>query len=206
MSQVTSRNRSPRGKRTAFLKSFIKSPAQVASVIPSSRFLVEKVSSKMDLSGPRIIAEFGPGEGVHTRELLRRCHPETKLILFELNKELAEELRREFSDDPRVEILNEDCRNIANIARERGIEGFDYIFSGIPFSLMDKDMKQELMYEIYEALKPNSCFIIYQVTNELKRFGKHFDQLESEWCPLNVPPMFVTVYHKNGVVGKKIRP
>ena len=207
MNETKSGSRARTGsKKAAFLKSFIKSPAQVASIIPSSPFLVKKVAGKMDLAKPVVVAEFGPGEGVHTREILRRCHPDSKVLLFELDKDLSEFLKVQFADDKRVEVLNADCRTIVAEATKRGIDGFDYIFSGIPFSLMDPHTKQELMYEIYEALKPNSAFIIYQVTNELKRFGQHFDKLTSEWCPLNVPPMFVTVYHKNGKVGKQIRP
>ena len=34
--------------------------------------MVERVASKMDFSQPRVIAEYGPGEGVHSREIARR--------------------------------------------------------------------------------------------------------------------------------------
>src|SRR5262249_29156439 len=51
-----------------FLKRFLQRPMQVASIVPSSRTLVGKVAGKMDLGQPRVIAEFGPGEGCHTRE------------------------------------------------------------------------------------------------------------------------------------------
>ncbi|CAN5186255.1 rRNA adenine N-6-methyltransferase family protein [soil metagenome] len=186
------------GGKGIFLKRFLQRPKQVASIIPSSKVLVKKVVGKMDFSKPRVIAEFGPGEGCHTREILRRAHADSKILLFELDPELCVMLREQFAHDKRVEVLNTDCRNIIHEMAPRGIEKFDYIFSGIPFSLMDAQTKQELMYNVYESLAPNSCFIIYQVTNELKRFGSHFDRLESEWCPINLPPMFVTVYHKNG--------
>ena len=35
---------------------------------------------------------MGPGEGCHTREIVRRMHPESRLILFELDPELAQHL------------------------------------------------------------------------------------------------------------------
>src|SRR6478752_8830437 len=67
-----------------FFKRFLQKPFQIASIIPSSKALVERVASKMDFSQPRIIAEYGPGEGVHSREIARRMTPDSHLLLFEL--------------------------------------------------------------------------------------------------------------------------
>ena len=51
-----------------FFKRFLQRPFQIASIVPSSNALVERVASKMDFSQPRVIAEYGPGEGVlHAR-------------------------------------------------------------------------------------------------------------------------------------------
>src|ERR1043165_6069010 len=55
-----------------FFKRFLQRPFQVASIIPSSKALVNKVARKMDFSEPRVIAEYGPGEGAHSREIARR--------------------------------------------------------------------------------------------------------------------------------------
>nr|MDQ6940844.1 methyltransferase [Verrucomicrobiota bacterium] len=68
-----------------FLKRFLQRPFQVASIIPSSKALVDRVASKMDFSEPRVIAEYGPGEGVHSREIARRMSPHSQLLLFELD-------------------------------------------------------------------------------------------------------------------------
>ena len=57
---------------TLFFKRFLKRPFQIASIVPSSKALVERVASKMDFNQPRVIAEYGPGEGVHSREIVRR--------------------------------------------------------------------------------------------------------------------------------------
>src|SRR5579871_6318620 len=92
-----------------FLKRFLQRPFQVASVIPSSPALIRRVASKMDFSAPRVIVEYGPGEGCHTREIARRMNPESRLILFELDPEFADHLRDQFRDDPRVEVLNQDA-------------------------------------------------------------------------------------------------
>lgn len=181
-----------------FLKRFLQRPFQVASIIPSSRTLVRRVSEKMDFSQPRVIVEYGPGEGVHTREIVRRMHPDSKLILFELDPELAQHLEDQFRGDSRITILNTDCALLAQELLKRGHTHCDYIVSGIPFSILEPEKKRELLRNTFDALAPHdsAAFIIYQVTNELTTHCRHFPRVESEYCLQNLPPMFVTKYYK----------
>src|SRR5947207_11844955 len=90
-----------------FFKRFLQRPFQVASIIPSSKALVERVASKMDFSEPRVIAEYGPGEGVHSREIARRMSPDSQLLLFELDRAFARDLERQFARDRRVHLTHE---------------------------------------------------------------------------------------------------
>ena len=181
-----------------FLKRFLRRPLQVASIIPSSRTLIRKVAGKMDFSKPRVIAEFGPGEGCHTREIVRSMHDDSKLLLFELDRELAEHLKEQFRDDRRVIVLNTDAARLAEELAVRGLRHCDYIVSGIPFSILEPAKKRELLRNTFDALTPEShaAFIIYQVTNELRERGHcdHFARAESEYCLQNLPPMFVTKF------------
>jgi phospholipid N-methyltransferase len=89
-----------------FLKRFLQRPFQVASIIPSSRALVRRVTGKMDFSQPRVIVEYGPGEGVHTREIVRRMRPDAQLLVFELDAAFSRELERQFAGDRRVHVCN----------------------------------------------------------------------------------------------------
>ncbi len=181
-----------------FLKRFLQRPFQVASVIPSSKTLVRRVASKMDFSQPRVIAEYGPGEGCHTREILRRMHPDSRLILFELDPEFAEHLERQFHGDRRISVLNTDAADLAQELARRGQDYCDYVVSGIPFSILEPEKKRELLRSTFDLLRPSdhSAFIIYQVTNELVGHCRHFSRVESEYCMRNLPPMFVTKYYK----------
>ena len=194
-----------------FLKRFLRRPFQVASVIPSSKALVRKVSGKMDFSGSRVIAEFGPGEGCHTREIARQMDEQSRLLLFELDPELAVHLGEQFRDDPRVSIFNADAARLAEELAGLGLRHCDYIVSGIPFSILEPGKKRELLRRTYDSLtpEPHAAFIIYQVTNELRERGHcdHFARADSEYCLKNLPPMFVTKFwrttngHTNGSNG-----
>jgi phosphatidylethanolamine/phosphatidyl-N-methylethanolamine N-methyltransferase len=179
-----------------FFKRFLQKPFQIASIIPSSKALVERVANKMDFSQPRIIAEYGPGEGVHSRGLVRRMDANSRLFLFELDPAFSQDLERQFADDPRVTVINRDAASLSEELRRRGIEKCDYILSGIPFSILNIKKKRALLQDTYDALKPGGAFIIYQVTNELRQHATFFDCAESEYCLQNIPPMFITVFHK----------
>jgi phospholipid N-methyltransferase len=182
-----------------FFKRFLQRPFQIASIIPSSKALVERVADKIDFTRARVIAEYGPGEGVHSREIARRMRPDAKLFLFELDAAFSRDLRRQFSDDPRVHVFHADAASLPDELKRGRIAHCDYIVSGIPFSILEINKKRDLLQKTHDALKPGGSFIIYQVTNELKQHATIFHQTESEYFLQNIPPMFITVFHKTSM-------
>ncbi|HXX41051.1 MAG TPA: rRNA adenine N-6-methyltransferase family protein [Chthoniobacterales bacterium] len=179
-----------------FFKRFLQRPLQIASIVPSSKALVERVADKIDFENARVIAEYGPGVGVHSHEIARRMHPDAQLLLFELDPAFSRDLERQFVDDSRVHIINDNAARLPNELRLRGIPSCDFIVSGIPFSILNIDKKRELLRQTHDALAPGGRFIIYQVTNELKQHAKLFGRARSEYVLQNIPPMFVTVFEK----------
>jgi len=184
-------------------KRFLARPLQVAYILPSSKALIRRVASKFDFSEPRTIVEFGPGEGCHTREIVRQMHPDSRLLLFELDPELANHLEKQFAGDSRVEVLNTDAAFLKDELSKRGIEYCDYVVSGIPFSILELNKKRNILRAVYDSLHPNtrSAFIIYQCTNELRQHATMFPRIQSEYFIQNIPPMVVTVYYKQGLNG-----
>ena len=186
-----------------FFKRFLKRPFQIASIVPSSKALVERVADKIDFDGARVIAEYGPGEGVHSREIARRMRRDCQLLLFELDPAFSRDLQRQFSHDARVHVINDNAARLLLELRRRGIDACDYIVSGIPFSILKIDKKRALLQQTHDALAAGGRFIIYQVTNELKQHAKIFERAESEYFLQNIPPMFITVFEKtNGRNGE----
>jgi len=157
---------------------------------------VERVAGKMDFSQPRVIAEYGPGEGVHSREIARRMNPDSHLLLFELDAAFSRALERQFAGDARVHVIHGDAASLPYELKRRGIACCDYILSGIPFSILKIDKKRALLRKTHDALAPGGSFIIYQVTNELKQHATLFEHAESEYFLQNIPPMFITVFQR----------
>jgi phosphatidylethanolamine/phosphatidyl-N-methylethanolamine N-methyltransferase len=189
-----------------FFKRFLQRPLQVASIIPSSKALVERVADKLDFARARVIAEYGPGEGAHSREIARRMRPDTQLLLFELDPAFSRDLERQFVNDACLHVFNQDAAALPQALHRRGIAQCDYILSGIPFSILNIAKKRALLQKTHDALAPGGSFIIYQVTNELRQHAKIFDHAESEYFLQNIPPMFITVFHKANTFNGRIHP
>jgi phospholipid N-methyltransferase len=185
-----------------FFKRFLQRPFQIASIVPSSKALVERVASKMDFSQRRVIAEYGPGDGVHSRGIARRMNADSHLLLFELDGAFARDLQRQFAHDRRVHVIHGDASRLPEELERRGFAHCDYVLSGIPFSILKIDKKRDLLQKTYDALAPGGCFIIYQVTNELKQHATLFDCVESEYFLQNIPPMFITVFQKSSAFSR----
>ncbi len=188
-----------------FLIRFLQRPFQVASIMPSSPMMIRRVGEKMDLSRPVVVAEYGPGEGCHTRAMLKRSHPESKFLLFELDPEFCRDLERQFADDPRVTVIQADCATLPEELAKQNLTHCDYILSGIPFSTMEVGKKRQILQKTYDSLVPGGDFVIYQVTNELRGHATPtiFPRADSEYFLANVPPMFITVFHKDAVPADK---
>ena len=122
--------------------------------MPSSKVLVERVADKIDFENTRVIAEYGPGEGVHSREIARRMGPDSQLLLFEVDAAFSRDLRRQFADDPRVHVINQDAAGLPQEMRRLGIPHCDYIISGIPFSILNIDKKLSLLKKRMRRSRP----------------------------------------------------
>src|SRR5947199_8229727 len=181
---------------TLFFKRFLKRPFQIASIVPSSKALVERVASKMDFSQARVIAEYGPGEGVRSREIARRMSADSHLLLFELDAAFSRALERQFAGEPRVHVLHGDAASLPFELKRRGIACCDHLLPGIPFSILKIDKKRALLRKTYDALAPDGSFIIYQVTNELKQHATFFEHAQSEYFLQNILQIIINLFDK----------
>jgi len=67
---------------------------QLGSLVPSSRFLVNSLLSRVDWERARVIVEYGPGIGNMTQEILKRMRPDAVLVAIEMNPEFVRFMQR----------------------------------------------------------------------------------------------------------------
>ncbi len=181
-----------------FFKRVIANPIRVGYIVPSSGFLTRKTAKRIDFSKPRVVIELGPGEGCHSRQIVRRMNPESKLILVELDSHFAEHLEKQFAHDRRVTVVHADALHLATTLEELGITNPDYIVSGIPFTIMEAALREDLLSAISLAMGPDTVFITYQFSLQISEH-ELFELSRRDLCLLNVPPLTVMELRKSAV-------
>ena len=167
----------------------------VASVMPTSRFAVEKICSRIELQGAQVVIEYGPGTGVFTRALLRRMPPESRLIAVERNEALFNLLRRNCRD-PRLQLYNDCAGNILDIARSSSAGEADYVLSGIPFSFLPARARVELLQNTHRVLKRGGKLFAYQTFYQPPGHLREplrdlFPIVNTGFAILSVPPLLL---------------
>ncbi|MFD2329419.1 class I SAM-dependent methyltransferase [Cohnella sp. GCM10020058] len=178
-----------------FFKKFVHNPKYVGSMIPSSRFLANRMVAAAEWEKADHIVEIGAGTGAITRVIAERVRPDSKVILFEKEKEMGERLQEDF---PRFVRETNALRLVAQL-NKHNIQGVDYIFSGLPFYNFSPIMRLQLLQQCKEALKPGGKLIAFQYSLEMKKLlSAHFEIESISFVPLNFPPAFVYVCKKTG--------
>jgi phospholipid N-methyltransferase len=176
-----------------FAKNFLQHPMMLGSLIPSSRFLIDRLLGKVDWGRARTIVEYGPGVGTITSHILSRMAPDARLIAFEMNQRFVHYLERSFPD-PRLHVVHGSAENVQNELDRLKLDGADYIISGIPFNNMRFEMRERITRQIREVLNPGGEVLIYQFTRTvLPHLRTHFDQVDQEFELRNFP--FALLFH-----------
>jgi len=197
MDADTNRSSQP-DPRVVFLQDFFKRPREVASIIPSSRFLERRIVRCAELRDASTVVELGPGTGGTTRALLRAMGPDTRLLVIEINRRFAQVIRDSVRD-PRLSVCRGNAARITEILEEHDCGAPEVVLSGIPFSTMPDVTGIELLQAVHDSLAPGGRFVAYQVRDRVETLGRRvFGTARVQTELLNVPPMRVFCWDKRG--------
>ncbi|MCL2287244.1 MAG: methyltransferase domain-containing protein [Firmicutes bacterium] len=178
--------------RLSFLLQYFFKPRTVGAVLPSSRYLAEKMVSGIDFDNANCIVEYGAGTGVFTDKILRMRSPATLVILFEMNNTFCRDLKEKYGNRPNLHIVNGSAQNVGQYLQKYGVERVDYVVSGLPFASLPQDVSNKILTETKKWLKPSGVFITFQYTLlKMDLLGRFFDKIEIEREFRNVPPAYV---------------
>ena len=182
-----------------FAKNFLQHPKMLGSLIPSSRFLVGRLLGKIDWGRARTIVEYGPGVGTITNHILARMSPEARLIVFEMNEDFVDYLRRAFPD-PRLHVVHGSAENVGRELARLELSGADYIISGIPYTTMPEQLRGRIMHESREALNPGGAVLVYQFTRAVLPYLRtYFNQVYQDFEPFNILPARLFYCTQDGI-------
>jgi len=178
------------------IMSFIKTlqkDYRVAAFFPSTRFAAQRIAGEV-CSECKLIIEYGPGDGVVTKELLKAMPLDCRLVAIESNADFVGELEK--ITDPRLKVVFGDVVQISKNLSSFG--EVDMIVSGIPFSFFNPQMREEIIRDSYDALRPGGRILLYQVSLLMLPCLKKQCGKSTRWFlePRNVPPYFIMIGEK----------
>lgn len=116
-----------------------------------------KIVAALDPSPDDEVLEIGPGVGALTRHLAGRVR---RLVLVELDNDLAARLREEFAGDPSVEVLNEDVLEVP-LERISADPGRLKVIGNIPYNITTP-----ILFGLLER-RPRPALIVLMVQREV---------------------------------------
>ena len=200
MVEHNGRSKSALSRKTspaAFLRGFLREPSQVGSIIPSSRFLEQRIVEASNLSAAKLVVELGPGTGGTTRTFLQHLTGDAQLLSIELSP-YFHKLLGEITD-PRFTNHLGSADSLAEILKQYGLGKPDVVISGIPFSKMPEAVGTRVAQAVKDNLAENGRFVAYQFRSDVAGItGPIMGSPAS--CRLemrNIPPMRVYSWLKS---------
>ena len=195
---LPARHRNPGQWRSSleFLRGFVRHPAQVGSVIPSSHQLEQRLVRSARIGQARTVVELGPGTGGTTAAFLQAMPPAAQLLAIELDDCFHHHLRASITD-PRFNLELGSAEYLTGYLVSRRLRAPDAIVSGIPFSTMPAEGAQKVAAAIATVLRPGGRFVAYQVRAHVAGYvSPYLGQPDKEWEFMNVPPVRVFTWVK----------
>lgn len=176
----------------SFIKQYLLHPRQVGAVKPSSKSLAKKMMHHVSFEGASCIAEYGPGTGVFTEEIIRSKKDETLFLIFEVNDSFYENLKEKYEHAPNTYVIHDSAENLGLYLRKYDVKKVDYVISGLPFASLPRETSDAILRECRKYLSPHGLFITFQYTLlKVKLFQNYFSIALVEKERRNIPPAYV---------------
>ncbi len=171
-----------------FLQGFIEHPVMVGSIIPSSRFTIQKMLAPVNWSECKLFVEYGPGVGTFCRPVLERLPRDGTLIVIDTNPLYIDYLKATISDSRFVPVLGS-AADVEEIIRVHGHDHADYVLSGLPFSTLPDGIGPAIAAATHRVLRPGGAFLVYQFSAKARDFmARHFTRIDQGFELLNILP------------------
>ncbi|MGR6920516.1 class I SAM-dependent methyltransferase [[Actinomadura] parvosata] len=181
-----------------FLGQFLRNPAAIGALAPSSRHLAAAVCAPVPEKGEPVVVELGPGTGPFTSEIQQRLGGRGHHLAVELNEPMARLLAERF---PKVDVANEDATKLGQLLAARGLRMADVVVSGLPWAAFPDELQRELLGAVTGAMSPGAAFTTFSYIHAIplssaRRFRALLAERFEEVVPgrtvwRNTPPAFV---------------
>ena len=185
----------PISQKIHFFINAVLGGGKTGAITSSSGYVVESVLKH--IKGPLdTVIEYGPGDGVMTKALLKLLAPEGKLVVIESNPRFVKILRT--IRDPRVHVIESNVQDVLD--SEIGhLKEIDLVLSSIPFSFLTPAQRDEVIAKTHALLAPHgSCILFHQYNTLMKKpLKRYFNTVSVSFEPKNIFPCFILFAKKS---------
>lgn len=185
-----------------FFGRFLRNPATVGAVLPSSRYLSRAMVGRLELAPGELIVEYGPGTGPATAIVRDSLPAGAKYLGIELDPRFHRLLTERF---PTLAFHHGSAADVRAILEQRGLPRPARILSGLPFASLPPSIQDDVINGIVWALRgSDGDFRTFQYVHAYGlRAARRFRAMMQERFtgferigPIvrNVPPAFVLRY------------
>jgi len=177
-----------------FFRRWIRNPAQMGSIIPSSPALCARIVAQSHWENGEAVVELGAGTGVVSAALLAAGLPPSRLFVIEIVPEMADHLRAIL---PGANVITGDALNLVRLIPAHWHGRIGTVICGIPMLLL-RDNDQQCLVDAMETVAPGRGFLhfSYCATSPIDRKRLGLAGQRKAWTPLNIPPASVWHYRK----------
>ena len=177
-----------------FLQAGLMKQVQTGAIVPSQRFLINKMIDPIPEAYRGQIVELGAGNGAITLRLAARC-PEARILACEINPTLAQDNRYNLAKagtNGRVEVVTDSAEHVLAELDRRGTGRADYIISSIPLGNMSRKRGLALINVISKTLARGGMYVQFQYSLlHRRKIQAKFPNVRTVPVLLNFPPAVV---------------
>lgn len=171
-----------------FFTGFLEHPRMVGSIIPSSRFTIRKMLAPVDWGKCQVFVEYGPGIGTFCRPVLDKMRGDAIFVAIDTNPLFVDHLNSTIRDK-RFQAVLGSAADVESILAELGVDGADYVLSGLPFSTLPDGVAEQIARSTHKVLKPGGGFLAYQFTAAVRDVSApYFERIDAGFEWLNILP------------------
>ena len=184
------RSRMGRVAASVFLNEWIRHPAKVGAVWPSSARLARRMAACVPRSGDGLVIELGAGTGCVTKALLEGGIRADRLVVVERSSNFVRHLRRSF---PSLNILHGDAQHLAELVPPAA--KVDAIVSSLPLRSLPQADARQIVSQWQQLLRRGGHAVqfSYDLRNRLRHEPSGLKLRGSQVVWANVPPARVFV-------------
>lgn len=184
-----------------FLQAFLKNPAKVGAIAPSSPELAAEMLQGIHPDDHNIVLELGVGTGAITKFLRDIVPSKASYLGLELDSNLVQTLNENYPD---MNIICGNATDAYSIHKDSGLGKVRYLVCCLPFVSLPKEISQAVLVELQKFMDEGCELRIFQYAHgyylppaiKLREFMKN-RYGKSRRSPLvlkNVPPAFTLTW------------